>query len=36
MMNMVNPLINDDHAVALKLATREELAYIKENNIKNQ
>ena len=35
MMNMVIKLINDDKTVALKLATREELAYIK-NNIKNQ
>ena len=29
-----DPLINDDHAVALKLATREELAYIKETTLK--
>ena len=29
-----DPLINDDHAVALKLATREELAYIKATTLK--
>lgn len=29
-----DPLINDDHAVALKLANREELAYIKETTLK--
>ena len=29
-----DPIINDDHAVALKLATREELAYIKETTLK--
>ncbi len=29
-----DPLINDDHAVALKLATREELAYIRETTLK--
>ncbi len=29
-----DPLINDDHAVALKLATREELAFIKETTLK--
>lgn len=29
-----DPLINDDHAVALKLASREELAYIKETTLK--
>lgn len=29
-----DPLINDDHAVALKLATRQELAYIKETTLK--
>ena len=29
-----DPLINEDHAVALKLATREELAYIKETTLK--
>ena len=29
-----DPLINDDHAVALKLATREELAYIKTTTLK--
>lgn len=29
-----DPLINDDHAVALKLATRDELAYIKETTLK--
>ncbi len=29
-----DPLINDDHAVALKLATREEIAYIKETTLK--
>lgn len=29
-----DPLINDDHAVALKLATREELAYIKKTTLK--
>ena len=31
-----DPLINDDHAVALKLATREELAYIKETTLKTK
>ena len=29
-----DPLINDDHAVALKLANREELAYIKATTLK--
>ncbi len=29
-----DPLINDDHAVALKLANREELAYIRETTLK--
>ncbi len=29
-----DPLINDDHAVALKLANREELAFIKEKTLK--
>ncbi len=29
-----DPLINDDHAVALGLATREELAFIKEKTLK--
>lgn len=29
-----DPLINDDHAVALKLATREELDYIKKTTLK--
>ena len=29
-----DPLINDDHAVALKLATREELTYIRETTLK--
>ncbi len=29
-----DPLINEDHAVALKLATREELAYIKATTLK--
>ena len=29
-----DPLINDDHAVALKLASREELAYIRETTLK--
>lgn len=29
-----DPLINDDHAVALKIATREELAYIRETTLK--
>ena len=29
-----DPLMNEDHAVALKLATREELAYIKETTLK--
>ncbi|MFR1449406.1 MAG: phosphoribosylaminoimidazolesuccinocarboxamide synthase [Beduini sp.] len=29
-----DPLINDDHAVALKLATREELSYIKATTLK--
>lgn len=29
-----DPLINDDHAVALKLATRQELAYIKKTTLK--
>ena len=29
-----DPLINDDHAVALKLCTRAELAYIKETTLK--
>ena len=29
-----DPLINDDHAVALNLANREELAYIKETTLK--
>ena len=29
-----DPLINDDHAVALGLANREELAYIKETTLK--
>jgi len=29
-----DPLINDDHAVALKLATREEINYIREQTLK--
>ena len=29
-----DPLINDDHAIALKIATREELAYIRETTLK--
>lgn len=29
-----DPLINDDHAVALQLANREELAYIRETTLK--
>ena len=29
-----DPLINDDHAVALGLATREELAYIRQSTLK--
>lgn len=29
-----DPLINDDHAVALNLATREELAFIRETTLK--
>ncbi len=29
-----DPLINDDHAMALKLVTREELTYIKETTLK--
>lgn len=29
-----DPLINDDHAVALKLATREEIHYIREQTLK--
>ena len=29
-----DPLINDDHAVALKLATQEEIDYIREQTLK--
>ena len=29
-----DPLINSDHAIALKLATREELAYIRDTTLK--
>lgn len=29
-----DPLINDDHAVALKLATRDEIAFLKEQTLK--
>ncbi|CEQ28904.1 phosphoribosylaminoimidazolesuccinocarboxamide synthase [Paraclostridium sordellii] len=29
-----DPMINDDHAVAMKLATREELAFLKEETLK--
>ena len=29
-----DPMLNDDHAVAMKLATREELAFLKEETLK--